>query len=620
MTREDVSLYVMGQYDGDVTALERAIAEDPELAAVAAEEARLELLLRDAGAAATFCAGCTELVRGERCDACGAALRPGGYAIERVLVANAHGRMYAARDADGTRVALKELAFVHAPSAEALVAFEREAKLLRALEHPAIPRFLASFEEGQGVHLRYYLAQELVAGTPLDRLDDHWYGEAEVVAIGKQVLAILVYLQGLSPMVIHRDVKPANLLKRADGSIALVDFGAAHVQGTTAGSTTIGTFGYMPIEQLAGEVDATTDVYALGMTMLHLLTRQEPWRIVHARAEINVSPALRAFLDKVTAPDPRARFASAKDALAALESLRERPAVVRTARRFARPALFAAAGVVLAASGIGVYQLASSHEAAPTSTIAILQFRLTPPGTTAPVVVDGRRVATVTDRQEVPVAAGSHVVFVDTANGGCHEELTLEGGKTHVVACDVGLAPTSKSANATLRVEIEPPTTPAVLWIDGSRIGTVSNGQQVPTIAGDHHVVLDGPGGQCQDDITVVPGEATPVDCRFGTKPPVVNWQIEPAPSPELIVRGVAPAHVKIEFGPQGAIAPIVLDGHHLDRELARSVIPVTPGEHDIFIDAPGKPCWQQFTAKEGEILEIVCGKAAVRPVVRKTP
>ena len=56
---------------------------------------------------------------------------------------NAHGRMYVARDADGTQVALKELAFVQSPTLEAIAAFEREAKFLRALEHPAIPRFVA---------------------------------------------------------------------------------------------------------------------------------------------------------------------------------------------------------------------------------------------------------------------------------------------------------------------------------------------------------------------------------------------------------------------------------------------------------------------------------------------
>ncbi|CAN5864567.1 hypothetical protein BH11MYX3_BH11MYX3_02340 [soil metagenome] len=166
---------------------------------------------------------------------------------------------------------------MQSPGPDAIAAFEREAKFLRALEHPAIPRFLAAFEEGHGVHTRYYLAQELVTGEALDaRLDNHFYAESEIVDLAKQVLEVLVYLQGLSPMVIHRDIKPANILRRADGSSALVDFGAAHVQGTTAGSTSIGTFGYMPIEQLAGEVDATTDPYALGASLIHLLTRQDP--------------------------------------------------------------------------------------------------------------------------------------------------------------------------------------------------------------------------------------------------------------------------------------------------------------------------------------------------------
>jgi hypothetical protein len=363
MTRQDIELYVMGQYDGDIDALERAIVDDPDLAAIAADESELELLMRDAGAAAVFCVGCDELVRGERCGACGAAVRPGGYVVERVLVANAHGRMYVARDADGTQVALKELAFVHAPPVSAQSAFEREAKLLRALDHPSIPRFVASFEEGSGVHLRYYLAQELVAGTPLDRLDDHWYSEHEIVELGKQVLASLVYLQELSPMIVHRDIKPANLLRRSDGTIALVDFGAAHVQGTTAGSTTIGTFGYMPIEQLAGEVDATTDVYALGMTLVHLLTRQEPWRIAQSRAAINASASLRAFLDRMIAPAPRDRFPSAKTALAALDALRE-PRAIEQRRRSWRPALAAAATVALAASGFGVYELTRSRDRA----------------------------------------------------------------------------------------------------------------------------------------------------------------------------------------------------------------------------------------------------------------
>ncbi len=319
----ELELYVMGEHD-EPAAIERALEADPAARAYVAAEARLETLLRDAAAAAAFCPACRDLVRGERCDACGAALRPGGYTVERVLVSNAHGRMYAARDADGRQVALKELAFVQAPPLAAIAAFEREAKFLRALEHPAIPRFVASFQEGEGIHARYYLAQELVVGEPLDaRLRDHFFTEADIIDLARQVLGVLVYLQRLSPMVIHRDIKPANLIAREDGSIAVVDFGAAHVHGATAGVTTIGTFGYMPIEQLAGLVDATTDPYALGASLVHLLTRREPWRLLQGGAleAANVSPAFRAFLGRLVAREPGDRFPDAAAALAALEAL-----------------------------------------------------------------------------------------------------------------------------------------------------------------------------------------------------------------------------------------------------------------------------------------------------------
>ena len=370
MNREDLELYVMGIYDGDAAALERELAGDAAARAIVADEARLDLLLRDAAAAAVFCPACDDLVSGARCDACGAAVRPGGYVVERVLVSNAHGRMYAARDVDGKQVALKELAFVQSPAADALAAFEREAKFLRALEHPAIPRFCASFQEGAGVHLRYYLAQDLVAGEALDdRMESHWFSEAEIIGIARQVLDVLVYLQGLSPMVIHRDIKPANLLLRPDGTIAVVDFGAAHVHGMTAASTAIGTFGYMPIEQLAGEVDATTDLYALGASLIHLLTRREPWRILQdgllADAQLNVGRPVRAFIARLVAPNPRDRFRSAADARAAIDRLGSGRQGLRPGpRRVPRRLLRSVAAVAFVLSGVwGIAGLSVGHHA-----------------------------------------------------------------------------------------------------------------------------------------------------------------------------------------------------------------------------------------------------------------
>lgn len=441
MTREDLELYVSGNFDGDAAALERELAADPALAAAVADEARFELLLRDAAAAATFCAACDDVVRGERCDGCGAAVHPGGYTIERVLVSNAHGRMYVAHDADGTRVALKELAFVQAPAASTIEAFEREARFLRALEHPAIPRFVAAFEEGTGVHARYYLAQELVDGTPLDRLEQKWYGEAEIVDLARQVLGILVYLQGLSPMVIHRDLKPANLIRRADGTIALVDFGAAYIDGSTAGVTTVGTFGYMPVEQLAGIVDASTDLFALGASLLYLLTRQEPWRLAQTKTTPNVSAPLRAYLDKLTASDPRDRFASAKEALAMLDRREElvRHVPTRSHRNRRAAALLAAVGIGGAAAGAAVFSLASDDEprlvkgTAPP--MGMLRIAL-PREVTAELVIDGERRPPVRDGAEVPLSSGTRRIALASAGGSkCEQALTIEPGKTTTIEC-----------------------------------------------------------------------------------------------------------------------------------------------------------------------------------------
>jgi hypothetical protein len=385
MNRDDLALYVMGIYDGDAAALEQAIAGNAAAQAIVAEEAGLEALLRDAAAAAAFCPACDDLVHGARCEACGAALRPGGYVVERVLVSNAHGRMYVARDADGTRVALKERAFVQSPGPEVVAAFEREARFLRALEHPAIPKFRASFQEGTGVATRYYLAQDLVDGESLAaRLEQHFFTEAEIVAIARQVLDVLVYLQGLAPMVIHRDIKPANLVVRADGSLAVVDFGAAYVQGSTIGSTTIGTFGYMPVEQLAGLVDATTDGYALGASLVHLLTRQEPWRLIQGSvlAGLNVGRPVRAFLAKLIALDPRARYRSAAEARAAVGRLEPRAATTRreprAEHRRAPRWVVAAAAVAMAASGGGyaAWRMAARPERLAGPSVRVVELEL----------------------------------------------------------------------------------------------------------------------------------------------------------------------------------------------------------------------------------------------------
>nr|WP_254625358.1 serine/threonine-protein kinase [Myxococcus sp. CA051A] len=269
------------------------------------------------------------MLEGARCAHCGAAVAPGGYRVLRLISQSPHGRVYLAVDGQGARVALKELLFALVPGVEQLDAFEREATVLRSLEHPDIPRFVASFKEGSGVGTRLYLAQELLEGeTLLERLTRRRLDEAEAWTLAEQVLQTLSALHRRTPALVHRDVKPANLILRPDGRVALVDFGAArHLsRDVTHGSTLVGTFGYMPPEQLGGTVEPSSDLYALGATLVHALSGREPADLVDEglvlsfEQHLQVSEPLRVFLSRLLAPKRSARFSSAVEALSALRA------------------------------------------------------------------------------------------------------------------------------------------------------------------------------------------------------------------------------------------------------------------------------------------------------------
>ncbi len=278
------------------------------------------------------CLECGVPGQGARCEHCEAIFSVRGYVCRELIARTAHSRAWLAEDAHQRRVFLKELRFAMAPNPKVLEAFEREARMLRQLRHPAVPRFIESFSEGEGPRTRLYLVQEFVEGRPLaEELQRGALPEAAARDIARQVLEILTYLQSLSPKVIHRDVKPLNLLRRPDGHIALVDFGAARdlTRAVTHGATLVGTFGYMPLEQLGGTVDETTDLYGLGATLVHLLGQRPPWELLAAghdadlTRELRVSPPFRLFLRRLVAAQRQERFPSAAEAREALDNLGE---------------------------------------------------------------------------------------------------------------------------------------------------------------------------------------------------------------------------------------------------------------------------------------------------------
>jgi hypothetical protein len=265
------------------------------------------------------------------------------------------------------------------PDAAAVDVFHREAELLGLLRHDRLPRALGHFSEGAGVHTRLYLVLSHVEGDSLEHLlTQRSFAEPELRAIAAQVLEILLHLHTQQPPVIHRDVKPANLLEREGGEIHLVDFGSARtlLGAQTHRATLVGTFGYMPPEQLGGTVDATCDLYALGATLVHLLTRRppeeslvpgEPLRLPAGR----VSPGVERFLQQLCAPRREDRFGSA---LAALEALagREAPAVAPRARpRRAGVAALLLGGLLLG----GLADLAAHRLLAPAAGLGPLGFR-----------------------------------------------------------------------------------------------------------------------------------------------------------------------------------------------------------------------------------------------------
>ncbi len=260
-----------------------------------------------------------------------AQLGAGRYRVERVLGEGALGRTYAAVEAaTGQRVAIKELQPGRLKTWKDLDLFEREAATLRSLEHPGVPRYVDHFEvEAEGAP-RYYLAQELIPGRTLEaELEaSSVLTEEAVRAVATEVLEVLVYLHGLTPPVIHRDIKPSNLMRRADGRVVLIDFGAVRevldASESEAGSTMVGTFGYMPPEQYAGQAYAQTDLFALGATCAHLLTGVSPERLfgelfhIELPEDVRISLGMRQWLRRLLEPEPGRRFGSAAEALAEL--------------------------------------------------------------------------------------------------------------------------------------------------------------------------------------------------------------------------------------------------------------------------------------------------------------
>jgi serine/threonine protein kinase/Tfp pilus assembly protein PilF len=221
----------------------------------------------------------------------------------------------------------------------ALRLFDREAEVLYRLgSHSQIPQLFAHFKENH----EFYLVQEAVQGTVLSQelcqelAQRDRYTESDVAALLIDILSVLTFVH--EHQVIHRDIKPSNLIRRAaDGKIVLIDFGAVKEISTytlptdttdTTFTIAIGSSGYMPNEQLAGRPRFSSDIYAVGMVGIQMLTGLAPNQLEYDpktgellwQKGFSASSPLINIVDRMVRYDYRQRYQVVEEALQALRS------------------------------------------------------------------------------------------------------------------------------------------------------------------------------------------------------------------------------------------------------------------------------------------------------------
>jgi len=356
-------------------------------------------------------------------------MKYGRYRINKILGKGSMGVVYLAHDPQIDRsVALKVLREDRLTSADFVNRFMLEARAIGRLSHPGIV-LVYDVGEDQG---SIYIAMEFVEGEPLsDLLQRAGLDFERTIDIGIQVAEILDYAHARG--IVHRDVKPSNLMLKPDGTIKITDFGIAHMDDPSAGQRTqdgeiLGTPAYMSPEQVMGQpVDGRSDLFSLGVILYELSTGERPFKgqsigtiLRSITEEIPIEPLklhpfiskdLSRIIMKCLSKRPEKRFSTGSDLAEALKTCRVKRGVGKgseTPLEKGRLRGFWAAFFLLAFLGavvVGIYH----YKFIGIPAKGTVNLETTPPG--AKVYVDGRLVGNAPLDLSLPI--GKHEMRVD---------------------------------------------------------------------------------------------------------------------------------------------------------------------------------------------------------------
>lgn len=202
-----------------------------------------------------------------------------------------------------------------------------DTELMKRLDHPAIPRIVDIIDKEEDPQI--YIVMDYVEGESLDKILDEYGAQSQDLVIdwAKQICDTLGYLHSQKPPIIYRDMKPANIMLKPEGNLKIIDFGISreYKEQNLADTTVLGTKGYAPPEQFGSrQTDARSDIYALGMTMHHLVTGVDPRKqdyVPIKQYNPSLMDGLEIIIDKCVQMNPEDRYQNCNELMYDLEHI-----------------------------------------------------------------------------------------------------------------------------------------------------------------------------------------------------------------------------------------------------------------------------------------------------------